>query len=212
MKIREFFKYLFYSTKTRRFKTELIFNDISLAKGQNYQIIYADPPWSYYGDPNKDQAAGKHYNLMSDEDIYSMPIKDIIAKDCVLFLWATSPRLDSAIETIKRWGFHYRGVGFVWVKTTNTGKIINGQGVRPSFIKPTTEFVLIGSTNKKGRTFKILTESMQNVILHSRPSNKHSKKPNIFREKIVELLGNRKRIELFSREENEGWDAFGNEV
>lgn len=188
-----------------------VFHNIEEAINSNYNIVYADPPWSYYGDPNKDQAAGKHYKLMSDNEIWSMPVRKICSEKAVLFLWATSPRLDAAIETVKRWGFHYRGIAWVWVKTTNAGKIINGQGVRPSFVKPTVELVLVGSTEKKGRTFPLLTESMSNVILAARP-NKHSKKPEIFRQMITDLLGDRKRIELFARNSAPGWDLFGNEV
>lgn len=189
-----------------------VFHNIEEAINSNYNIVYADPPWSYYGDPNKDQAAGKHYKLMSDNEIWSMPVRKICSEKAVLFLWATSPRLDAAIETVKRWGFHYRGIAWVWVKTTNAGKIINGQGVRPSFVKPTVELVLVGSTEKKGRTFPLLTESMPNVILAARPNNKHSKKPEIFRQMITDLLGDRKRIELFARNSAPGWDLFGNEV
>lgn len=189
-----------------------VFHNIEEAINSNYNIVYADPPWSYYGDPNKDQAAGKHYKLMSDNEIWSMPVRKICSEKAVLFLWATSPRLDAAIETVKRWGFHYRGIAWVWVKTTNAGKIINGQGVRPSFVKPTVELVLVGSTEKKGRTFPLLTESMSNVILAARPNNKHSKKPEIFRQMITDLLGDRKRIELFARNSAPGWDLFGNEV
>jgi N6-adenosine-specific RNA methylase IME4 len=72
--------------------------------------------------------------------------------------------LDLAVKAIERWGFHYRGVAFVWVKTSGSGKIIHGQGVRPSLIKPTTEFLLWGSTCAKGRPFKLSTEGMGQVL------------------------------------------------
>ena len=42
--------------------------------------------------------------------------------------------------------------------------------------------------------------------------NGHSRKPNIVRNKIIELIGDLPRIELFARERIEGWDAWGNEV
>ena len=180
--------------------------------GKQYSVILADPPWSYYGDPNKDQAAGKHYALMSDEDILSLPVAQLAARPAVLFLWATSPRLDLAIDTMRRWGFAYRGVAFVWVKTSQAGKVIHGQGVRPSLVKPTSELLLWGSTQAKGRPLRLLTESMGQVVLAHRPGNRHSAKPACFRERIVELLGDVPRIELFARERVIGWDAWGNEV
>lgn len=190
-----------------------------------YDIIYADPPWHYYGSATKDAAAGKHYDLMSDDQLASMPVAEMSAKRAVCFMWATGPRLDVAIETMKAWGFHYRGIAFVWVKTTKDGKIINGQGVRPTLVKPTTELVIAGqnfdpgreqelviagTTNKTGRAFPILTEAMAQVVLA--PRGRHSEKPSVFRDMIVELCGDRPRVELFAREHHEGWDVRGNET
>ena len=77
---------------------------------KKYDIIVADPPWSYFGDKNKNAAAGKHYDLMSQEELAALPVKDLANKKAALFLWATCPRLDFAIDMINRWGFHYRGV------------------------------------------------------------------------------------------------------
>lgn len=177
-----------------------------------YEIILADPPWEYYGDPNKDQAAGKHYNMMSDDALKALPVQKLCYSATALFMWATCPRLDSAIDLMRAWGFHYRGVAYQWIKTTNAGKIINGQGVRPSFVKPTTELVLVGSTNKTGRTFPLLNEGQAQVILAPRPEGVHSRKPVRVREAIVELLGDRPRIELFARDTAPGWDCWGNEA
>lgn len=182
--------------------------------GQDFEIVYCDPPWNYYGDPDKPQAAGKHYPLMRDKDLLDLPVNKIVAKNSVIFMWATGPRLDFAIELLKHWGFNYRGVAFIWVKTTQAGKIIGGQGVRPTFVKPTTEFVLVGSTKRKGRPFPLLTEAMHQVQLAARPGGVHSRKPKQFRKLIVKLLGKgRKRIELFARGASaNGWSAWGNEV
>jgi N6-adenosine-specific RNA methylase IME4 len=176
-----------------------------------YQIIYADPPWPYYGDPNKMGAAGKEYALMTLDEIAAMPIRDIAADPSVLFLWTTSVHLLSAAHLMDAWGFTYRGVGYVWVKTTDDGYVIAGQGVRPSFTKPTTEFLLVGSTQPRGRPFPLASESQPQVVLHPRLS--HSEKPEIFRELIESLFeGEQSRIELFARRRTPGWDALGNEV
>lgn len=179
---------------------------------RDYEVIYADPPWKYYGDPNKDQAAGKHYSCMSLEDICALPVRDIKANKAVLLMWTTSAKLQDALEVMSAWDFFYRGIHQVWVKTTKEGKVINGQGVRPSFIKPMAEYLLIGGTAKKGRVLPLLTESMPNVILHPRPGNIHSKKPDVFRDMITELFGDKKRIELFARQTFDGCDCWGNEV
>lgn len=177
---------------------------------RRYQVILADPPWLYYGDPNKDQAAGKHYQLMSTADISALPVRSITAPSAALFLWATGPRLPEALEVMKAWGFHYRGIAYIWAKSRRDGGLIHGQGVRPTFTKPTSELVLVGSTCRRGRPLKLLTESQGQVVLA--PRGRHSEKPAVFRELIVELLGDTPRIELFARERADGWDAWGNEV
>ena len=177
---------------------------------RRYSVIYADPPWHYYGDPNKDQAAAKHYDLMSNADISALPVRSITAPDAALFLWATMPRLPEAIEVMRAWGFHYRGAAYVWVKTARDGHVISGQGVRPTFTKPTTELVLVGSTCRRGRPLPLLTEAQGQVILA--PRARHSEKPAIFGQRIVELVGDVPRIELFARRRVAGWDAWGNEI
>jgi len=175
-----------------------------------YEILLVDPPWPYYGSTQKDAAAGKHYDLMSWEDLEAMPVRGICAKSSAIFLWATGPLLHRQIYLMQDWGFHYRGVAFVWVKTRKDGGIISGQGVPPTFVKPTTEFLLVGTTCKKGRPFPILDSSVGQVVLA--PREAHSKKPDVFYELIEKVCGDRKRIELFARQRRDGWDATGLEL
>lgn len=169
----------------------------------------ADPPWGYFGDPGKPQAAGKHYDLMTDEALFALPVKDILEPDGVLFLWATCPRLDLAIKCISAWGLHFRGVPFVWCKTTMGGKIISGQGVRPTIVKPTTELVLAATHKRYGRPQKLLDESVGQVVLAPRGS--HSEKPAEVYRRIEALYGDVPRIELFSRRVADGWHGWGKE-
>ena len=44
------------------------------------------------------------------------------------------------------------------------------------------------------------------------PQRKHSQKPDEIRDRIVKLMGDLPRIELFARQKVEGWDCWGNEV
>jgi N6-adenosine-specific RNA methylase IME4 len=172
-----------------------------------YDIILADPAWPYYGSTTKNAAAGKHYDLMSLAQIGAIPVRAMANPKAALFLWATCPRLPDAIDTIRAWGFHYRGVAFTWVKTRRDGGIIHGQGVPPTITKPNCELLLVATTMKRGRPFPLLNHAMGQVVLA--PRGKHSAKPPIFREKIVELLGDRPRVELFARETVAGWTAMG---
>lgn len=179
---------------------------------RDYRVVLADPPWSYYGDGDKPQAAGKHYDLMPTSAICALPVREHVAEPAALFLWATAPKLPDAIEVMRAWGFYYRGVAYVWVKTASDGRIIHGQGVRPTFVKPTTEYVLVGSTTKKGRPLPLLTEGQGQVVLAPRPGGKHSAKPPEIRRRIVELLGDLPRVELFARDKEKGWDVWGNQA
>jgi N6-adenosine-specific RNA methylase IME4 len=206
-----------YSTKNREQLQRLAKR--SVAEGHSYlppfpnrtfDIVYADPPWFYYGSQIKDAAAAKHYPLMTQDDLAGLPVRSIMAKRAALFMWATGPRLNFAIELINSWGLHYRGVAYVWVKTNRQGAIIKGQGVPPTFTKPTTEFVLAATTMPTGRAFPLLDLGQGQVVLESRAE--HSRKPAVFRRLIEELCGTRPRIELFARESSPGWDVWGPEA
>lgn len=178
--------------------------------GRTFSVVYVDPPWSYYGDPNKDQACRKHYACLTDAELAALPIRSLCDSRAVVFLWATCPRLDSGIRLLEAWGLHFRGVPFVWVKTRKDGGIIGGQGIRPTLTKPTVELVLAGSTTKTGRTLPILDEGMPQVVLA--PRGKHSEKPAEVRNRIVRLMGEVPRIELFARERVVGWVSVGKEL
>lgn len=174
----------------------------------SYSVIVADPPWAYYGDPNKDQAAGKHYNLLSLEEMLALNWP--LAKPGVLFMWATSPRLDTALALGQGLGLFYRGISFVWVKTNRRGVPVGAQGVRPSIVKPTTELVLAFSNIAKGRPMPLLSESVPQVVLA--PRGRHSEKPRIVQDRITQLYGQVPKLEMFARERYDGWDAWGNEL
>lgn len=175
-----------------------------------YDIAYVDPPWYYYGSPIKDAAAGKHYPLMSLEELAAVDVRSILNKRAAAFVWATCPRLQFAIELIEAWGLHYRGVAYVWVKVNKRGEIISGQGVLPTFTKPTTELLLVATTMPTGRPFPILDLAQPQVVLQ--PRGAHSEKPPVFRELIERLCGDRPRIELFARTRAPHWDAWGAEL
>jgi site-specific DNA-methyltransferase (adenine-specific) len=180
---------------------------------KKFDLVLADPPWSYYGSTTKDAAAGKHYALVDNKDMYKLKeVHNMCNKNSALFMWATCPRLDAAVDLMKKWDYNYRGVAFVWVKTTKAGKIIEGQGVRFFNDTATTEMLLVGTTNKTGRPFPIHTEKMGQVVLAPR-TGKHSEKPAVFYEKIEELCGSgTNKLEMFCRGvPRTGWYGWGME-
>lgn len=178
---------------------------------EKYDIVYADPPWPYYGDPNKNAAAGKHYSLMSMEDICSLPVRSLFDGAGALFCWATSPRLHFALQAIEAWGLHYRGIAHIWAKSRKSdGALIHGQGIRATYSKPTTELLLLATTCKTGRPFPLLDEALPQVVLA--PRGRHSEKPADFRGLIEQGYGKRPRIELFARGSIPGWDVWGDQA
>lgn len=174
---------------------------------RQYEIVLADPPWPYYGDPDKDGAAGKEYPLMTMAEICALPVRPLFGKSGALLLWATSTKMHLACQAIEAWGLHFRTVVYVWRKTRQDGAPIDGQGVMPTFTKPTCEFLLGATVEAEGRPFPILSLNQAQVIEHPRLG--HSVKPPIFKDRILELCGDRPRIELFARESTHGFDTWG---
>lgn len=179
---------------------------IDIYKTENkYGIIYADPPWRYDNPKNNDPAMGGiTYPTMSLEDICNMPIHNIASKNCILFLWATMPKLREALEVIKAWGFNYKTCAFCWVKQNPSGNgIYSGLG---HWTNGNAELCLLATKGSPKRVSK----NVKQIVLA--PRGRHSAKPPEVRNRIVQLIGDISRIELFAREEPEGWDCFGNEI
>lgn len=179
---------------------------IDIYKTENkYGIIYADPPWRYDNPKNNDPAMGGiTYPTMSLEDICNMPIHNIASKNCILFLWATMPKLREALEVIKAGGFNYKTCAFCWVKQNPSGNgIYSGLG---HWTNGNAELCLLATKGAPKRVSK----NVKQIVLA--PRGRHSAKPPEVRDRIVQLIGDMSRIELFAREEPEGWDCFGNEI
>lgn len=174
---------------------------------KKYNIIYADPPWTFktYSKKGKEKKSAElHYSCMNIDDIYNLKVDDIADNNCILFLWVTFPLLQQGLETIKRWGFAYKTCAFNWVKKNKkSDSLFWGLGY---WTRANSEICLLSTKGKPKR----ISKSVHQII--NTPIEEHSKKPNITREKIVALCGDLPRIELFSRTETKGWDVWGNEV
>ena len=160
-----------------------------IENNQKYNIIYADPPWRYQ-QKNLLGAAEHHYSTMSVKDICGLKVEEIAAKDCVLFLWATFPQLPEALRVIKAWGFQYKTVAFVWLKQNKSGKgWFFGLGF---WTRGNAEICLLAIKGKPHRN----SNRVHQFLIS--PIRGHSQKPEEAREKIVELMGDLPRVELFA--------------
>ena len=143
---------------------------------------------------------------MSLSDIAALPVERIAHKDCVLFMWCTDPLLNKQVGIIESWGFNYKTVGFYWVKENknkNNSRYWKGTGY---WTRANPETCLLATKGKPKR----MDGNVDKLVFAER--GRHSKKPHIVRERIVQLCGDKPRIELFARDRALGWDAWGNEV
>jgi len=176
-----------------------------------YDVVLMDPPWSYTGAQDKWGAAAKFYNTMTDDELKDMDVASLLNDKAVVFMWATAPRLDFAIDLLRHWGLTYRGVAFTWVKTKKDGLTpIGAQGVRPSIVKPTAEFVIVASNVTKGRPLPIADEGVPHVVLAAKAE--HSRKPDEVHRRIERLYPDASKLEMFARRPMDGWQVWGNEV
>ena len=172
---------------------------------KKYQIIYADPPWEVMAGSKQSRKDGDsqkslklNYPTMSLEQIKAMPIVNLKEKDSVLFLWTINKYLEQSYSVARAWGFEPSTM-LVWDKTPK------GIGLGGTFTLAN-EYLLFCRSG----TVKAKQRVKGN---HWRlPREKHSKKPDFFRNMIVDTFGDLPRLELFARTKTDGWDVFGNEV
>ena len=172
---------------------------------KSYPVIYADPPWQYDDKKQNRGGAERHYQTQSDRWIQNLPVSQIADNDSVLLLWATWAKLPAAMATMFAWGFTYKTCGFLWAKRNKRKSTwFMGMG---SYSRANTEPCLLGI---RGNGLKRCSAKVQQLI--EAPIGRHSAKPPETRERIVELFGDVPRIELFARENIDGWDVWGNEL
>ena len=168
-----------------------------------YEIVYADPPWDYKGQlqhagPGSADTGGavRHYPTVVLADLKKLEVGRIAAEDSLLFLWATSPHLDQAIELGKAWGFAWATVAFVWDK----GR------VNPGFYTMSQcELCLVFKRGKIPRP-RGKRNIRQLVAARRGP---HSAKPEEVRRRIDAMFPDQRKIELFARRHVSGWDSWG---
>ncbi len=169
-----------------------------------FDIIYADPPWDYKGQlqhagPGSRDTGGavRHYPTVRLEDLKRLPVWDVAAKDCLLFMWATSPHLDQAIDLGKTWGFSWATIAFVWDKVR----------VNPGFYTLSQYELCLVFKKGKIPTPRGARNVRQSVVAQRKA---HSAKPDEVRRRIDRMFPQTKKIELFARQELNGtWTAWG---
>lgn len=172
---------------------------------KKYEVIYADVPWTYKDDRGHSTSfAGITYPTMSTKELCALPIKQIAAKDCVLFMWVTGSMLPDCLKIMHEWGFKFKTTAFVWVKQNpKAGTPVSLIG---RYTMSSCEFVLVGT---RGHPKRIRNNVRQLV---EAPRTIHSAKPKEVHKRIVDIYGDIPRIELFAREPVEGWTTIGDGI
>lgn len=180
---------------------------------KKFAAIYADPPWQFNCWADSDKAHGtanSHYSTMSPQEIQGLPIGDLAAKDCCLFLWICWPNLVESLEVIKAWGFTYKTCAFSWIKGDARQVDFFQEELVPYmglgyWTRANSEVCLLAT---KGKPSRLVADVRQAIV---EPRRQHSRKPDCVYERIERLVSG-PYLELFARTTRPGWSSWGNQV
>lgn len=180
---------------------------------QHFGAILADPPWGFqtWSGPEKKVASRgtvAPYRTMEMDDIAALPVADLAADDCCLFLWFVWPTLPDAIKLIEQWGFAYKTCAFAWIKADPYRLFALEEDIRMGlgyWTRANSEACLLATRGKPKRQDNTVR---QGIIA---PIREHSRKPDGIHERIERLVGG-PYLELFARQQRSNWTAWGNET
>ena len=167
-----------------------------VARDIRFGTLYVDPPW-HYGNQGTRAATDNHYETMTVDEIATLPVEKLAADKAHLHLWTTNAFLPDSFRVMEAWGFEYKSV-FLWVKPEL------GIG---NYWRVSHEFLVLGTRGLA----QFLKPGPRSWFEASRRGLAHSQKPAAFRD-AIERVSPGPRLELFAREVNEGWVAWGNQI
>ena len=169
---------------------------------RRYKTIYIDPPWEERGGGKIKRGADRHYNLMSLEDISRLPIKQLADPEgCHLYMWVTNNFLEKGLALLKGWGFEY-----ITLITWQKDRFGLGQ-----YYRGITEHCIFACT-KKRLPYKVIDgKRQQGTTGFYEAKTIHSRKPATMRA-MIEKVSYEPRLEIFARQEFNGWDCYGDEI
>lgn len=176
----------------------------------HFGAILADPPWAFeaWSGKGKARSAENHYVTMTDDGLATLPIADLAAPDCIVFMWAVWPKIHDALRIIEAWGFTYKTCAFSWMKADPYRLFADdatpdmGMGY---WTRANTEPCLLAT---RGKPKRLSAGVRQGIIA---PRREHSRKPDGIHERIERLVSG-PYLELFARQQRPGWTAWGNET
>ena len=183
-----------------------------------FGVIYADPPWAFrtFSGENMTphRCAEDHYRTMTFAEMAALPVADVAAKDCALFMWVVGSHLVESIDLARVWGFEFKTDAFYWLKQRMIGadqiNMFTGDIPEPRmgfgyWTRKQVEPCLLFTRGKPAR----LGKGVRQTIIA--PRREHSRKPEEARDRIEALVGG-PYLEMFARSTRPGWTAWGNET
>jgi len=172
--------------------------------GGRFGAILADPGIAFraYSSEGEGRSPQKHYRCTPIADLLKVPVAEIAAADCFLFLWVPLRSVDLVLPLMGAWGFVFSGSAFVWAKQNKSGAgyfMGNGYGTRHN-----AEVCWLGRRGKPKRRSKAVRE------LIVAPRREHSRKPDEVYQRIEALCAG-PYLELFARQQWPNWVCVGEE-
>jgi len=173
-----------------------------------YDLIYADPPWKQMKGGKKNvrpKSSGEEldYPVCSLEEI-AEHLKTAVShtgEDSILFLWTIDKYLFEAQQIAESLGYklHAR---MIWNKVT---------GIPAAFtVRYGHEYLLY---MYKGKLTPVAKEERGKIhTVFTEQVKKHSQKPEAAYRIVERLYPNLKKIEMYARNQRDGWDCWGNEI
>lgn len=172
---------------------------------KRFGTILVDPPWRFLNKTGKIAPEHKRlarYQTMSFDEIKALPVRQVTAPVCHLYLWTPNALLPEAISVMQHWGFHYKS-NIVWHKIRKDGGS-DGRGVG-FYFRNVTELILFGVMGKNARTLAPGRSQVNYICSRKR---EHSRKPDE-QYPIIEACSHGPFLELFARGQRKGWTSWG---
>jgi N6-adenosine-specific RNA methylase IME4 len=184
---------------------------------RRFGAILIDPPWSFqvYSSKGKGRSAEHHYPTLSIDSLRQLPLPNVMAEDCAVFMWATWPTLPDAMLLGAAWGLTYKTCAFLW------SKLVPKRANQATFMpieddcnwhlgmgywsRANTEPCLLFTRGNPKRK----SASVRQLIVA--PVREHSRKPDEQYARIQQLVDG-PYLEVFARNYRAGWHCWGNEV
>ncbi len=181
----------------------MIYSEFDQIPRLRYDFLMIDPPWRFsnYSAKGEKKNPVSQYDCMTIDAIRALPIGHIAASNCIMWCWATNPMMPAILETISAWGFRFSTMG-TWMKTTTTGKMRWGPGY---WLRSTNEPYIIATLGKPEIKCRAIPSGF------SAQAREHSRKPELAYHYAERMAPDAWRIDLFSRQERDGWDNFGDQ-